>query len=149
MRRPDPAALARAKAVAAQADDAGLPRLARYYAEQAIRLSEYPPTVRLKMQALRVGDLGIVTIPCEVFAEVGLEIKRRSPITPTCVIDLANGYNGYLPTPEQHALGGYETWAATSSYLETSASRKIVEEALRLLDRVRPAGRPAPAGDAR
>ena len=25
-------------------------------------------------------------------------------------IELANGYNGYLPTPQQHALGGYETW---------------------------------------
>ncbi len=33
--------------------------------------------------------------------------------------------DGYLPTPEQHALGGYETWRATSSYLEVEASRKI------------------------
>jgi neutral ceramidase len=59
-----------------------------------------------------------------VFAEIGLEIKRRSPLRPTFSIELANGCDGYLPTPEQHALGGYETWAATSSFLEVEASRK-------------------------
>jgi hypothetical protein len=32
-----------------------------------------------------------------------------------------------LPTPEHHALGGYETWRARSSYLEVEASPKIVE----------------------
>ena len=40
-------------------------------------------------------------------------------------LTMANGCDGYLPTPEQHALGGYETWRATSSYLEVEASRKI------------------------
>ena len=60
-------------------------------------------------------------IPCEVFVEIGLEIKAKSPLKPTFTIELANGYNGYLPTPEQHALGGYETWRARSSYLEVDA----------------------------
>lgn len=69
--------------------------------------------------------MGIVAIPCEVFAEIGLEIKRRSPLQPTFTVELANGCDGYLPTPEQHALGGYETWRATSSYLEVEASRQI------------------------
>ena len=32
---------------------------------------------------------------------------------------------GYLPTPAQHALGGYETWRARSSFLEVNASVKI------------------------
>ncbi len=30
------------------------------------------------------------------------------------VIGLANGRHGYLPTPEQHALGGYEMWLGTN-----------------------------------
>jgi len=46
-------------------------------------------------------------------------------LRPTFMIELANGYNGYLPTPEQHKLGGYETWRAQSSYLEVSASDAI------------------------
>ena len=133
VRKPDVAGLKRARQILAQPDDKGLPRLARYYADQAVRLSKYPDKVRVTIQALRVGELGIVAIPCEVFAEIGLEIKRRSPFTPTFVIALANGYNGYLPTPDQHALGGYETWAATSSYLEPRASCKIADAAIDLL----------------
>jgi hypothetical protein len=43
-----------------------------------------------------------------------------------------------LPTPEQHALGGYETWRATSSYLEVNASRKITETLLAMLSEVAP-----------
>jgi hypothetical protein len=39
---------------------------------------------------------------------------------------LANAYHGYLPTPEHHALGGYETWRARSSCLEVDASTRII-----------------------
>ena len=49
-------------------------------------------------------------------------------------ISLANGYHGYLPTPEQHALGGYETWRARSSHLEVEASNKIIKAILELLN---------------
>ena len=128
--------LAQAKAVLAEKDDQKLPRLARYYAESALAIDEFPDTVNVKLQAIRVGDLGIVSVPCEVFAEIGLELKRRSPLRPTFTIDLANGYNGYLPSPEQHALGGYETWRATSSYLEVQASRKMTEALLEMLAEV-------------
>ena len=48
----------------------------------------------------------------------------------------ANGYNGYLPTPEQHQLGGYETWRARSSYLEVDAATKIQSTLLSLLREV-------------
>lgn len=51
-------------------------------------------------------------------------------------IELANGYNGYLPTPEQHALGGYSTWPAISSHLEVDASPKIRDHLLGLLEAV-------------
>jgi neutral ceramidase len=44
--------------------------------------------------------------------------------------------NGYLPTPAQHKLGGYETWRARSSYLEGDASTKITDTVLGLLKAV-------------
>jgi hypothetical protein len=97
----------------------------RIYAREALKLSEYPDEVPVILQAFKIGDLGIAAIPCEVFAEIGLALKRESAVRPMFVVSLANGYNGYLPTPEQHALGGYETWRARSSYLEVNASRKI------------------------
>ena len=55
------------------------------------------------------------------------------PFKPTFTIELANGYNGCLPAKEQHALAGYETWRARSSYLEVDAAAKIAEKALGLL----------------
>ena len=53
-------------------------------------------------------------IPFETFVETGLDLKKRSPFAQTMVIGLANGRYGYLPTPEQHRLGGYETWLGTN-----------------------------------
>ncbi|MDQ6632546.1 MAG: neutral/alkaline non-lysosomal ceramidase N-terminal domain-containing protein, partial [Verrucomicrobiota bacterium] len=98
------------------------------YARETVLLSDYPEKVPVILQTFRIGDLGIAAVPCEVFAEIGLEIKKQSPFKPTFTIELANGYNGYLPTPAQHKLGGYETWRARSSYLETDAAPKIFSQ---------------------
>src|SRR5439155_4232493 len=98
-----------------------------------VLLAKHPARVKVILQAIRVGELGIVANPCETFVEIGLEVKKKSPLRPTFTIELANGYNGYLPTAEQHALGGYETWRARSSYLEVDASRTITAAWLELL----------------
>jgi hypothetical protein len=107
------------------------------YDHESVLLSEYPTEVPLILQAFRIGDLAIAAIPCEVFAEIGLELKHKSPFPQTFTIELANGYNGYLPTPAQHKLGGYETWRARSSYLEIGASTKITETIFKLFEQVR------------
>ncbi len=52
------------------------------------------------------------------------------------VIELANGGDGYIPPPEQHLLGGYNTWAARSAGLEVEAEPKIAEAAIQLLESV-------------
>jgi hypothetical protein len=119
--------------VMAKAEHPYMNTMEEIYALETVTLSEYPEKVPLILQALRIGDLGIAAIPCEVFVEIGLELKEKSPLKDTFTIQLANGYNGYLPTPEHHKLGGYETWRAKSSYLETEASPKIVETVMGLL----------------
>lgn len=106
------------------------------YCRETVLMQHFSPQTNLLIQAHNIGGLGVVAIPCEVFVEIGLDIKKRSPLKPTFTISLANGYNGYLPTPEHHALGGYETWRARSSYLETNASPKIVETVMRLLQQM-------------
>jgi hypothetical protein len=110
--------------------------LGEIYARETVLLSEGPSDVELKLQAIKIGNLGIAAIPCEVFSETGLAIKRESPLAPTFTIELANGYNGYIPPPERHKLGGYETWRARSSGLAIDAEPKIRAEVLRLLDDV-------------
>ena len=113
------------------------------YAREAIHLSRFPRSVSLPLQAIRIGDLAIVAIPCEVFAETGLAIKRSSPFPSTFTISLANGYAGYLPPAEQHKLGGYTTWPARSSYLEIGAESKIRKAVLAILKQL--TGKPIPA----
>ena len=51
-------------------------------------------------------------------------------------IELANGSEGYIPPPEQHALGGYTTWPARTAALEVQAEPKIVATVLGLLEQV-------------
>jgi neutral ceramidase len=106
------------------------------YAREALSLAEYPDEKSILIQAIRIGDLAIVSSPCETFAETGLAIKKRSPFPNTFTIELANGADGYLPTFEQHQLGGYETWAARSSFLEVTAERKIRIALLELLEQL-------------
>ncbi len=132
VRKPDADELARAQSILAEAQGSELSKIEEFYARETTLIAKYPDTVPVTVQAVRVGDLGIAAIPCEVFAEIGLEIKRESPFKPTFTIELANGYNGYLPTKDQHALGGYETWRARSSYLEVNAARKITDKVLDL-----------------
>ena len=80
--------------------------------------------------------MGITTVPCELFASTGLDIRKDSPLNPYFNIDLANGFWCYLPPPEQHELGGYSTWPATSSCFDVNAEPKIRRELLRLLREV-------------
>lgn len=102
------------------------------YARETLLLADYPEKVSVLVQGLRIGDLGIGAIPCEVFVEIGLELKQKSALQPVFIISLANGYNGYLPTVQHHRLGGYETWRARSSYLEVEAAPRIVDRLLAL-----------------
>ncbi len=95
-----------------------------------------PDRINAVIQAFRIGELGIAAIPFEVFTETGLDIKARSPFADTFTIELANGSNGYLPTPAQHDLGGYETWLGTNR-VEREASVKITAKVLELFERVR------------
>jgi len=103
------------------------------YAREQLWLKENP-TRAVKLQALRVGELGIAIWPCEVFAISGLKIKAQSPLQPTMNIELANAEEGYIPPPELYPLGGYNTWACRSAGLEVQAEPKIVNGLLSMLE---------------
>jgi hypothetical protein len=132
VRQPTPAELERAKRFLAESDNSKAPRRAKAYAQMALNLADREPTEEIILQAIRIGDVGIAAIPCEVFVEIGLEIKEISPLPETFTIELANGWSRYLPTPRQHRLGGYETWLG-SNMLEKSASDKITDVIVQLL----------------
>jgi neutral ceramidase len=111
--------------------------LEKAYAKRILQMQkEWPDKINIILQTFRIGDLGVAAIPFEVFTEMGLEIKAKSPFKSTFTIELANGSYGYLPTPEQHELGGYETWLGTNK-VEKNASRKIVSELLALFTKLK------------
>ena len=129
-RVPDERRLAWAKAIVDRMGNRDIPNsLPEVYAKEAIFLHDEPRR-ELKLQAIRIGDLGIAAIPNEVFAITGLKIKASSPFETTMNIELANGSEGYIPPPEQHALGGYTTWPARTAGLEVQAEPRIVEAVL-------------------
>ncbi|MGV3482854.1 MAG: hypothetical protein ACO1RT_00400, partial [Planctomycetaceae bacterium] len=105
------------------------------YAREQLLLHEWQST-EVVVQALRIGDIAIATTPNETYALTGLKLKHHSPAAHTMVIELANGGDGYIPPPEQHLLGGYNTWAARSAGLEAQAEPKIAEAALQQLETV-------------
>lgn len=117
-------------------DETRLPQNAKAYAERVLALHKGPEFAELKLQALRIGDLAVTAIPCEVFTETGLTIKEVSPFATTFTIELANGHYGYLPTPRHFLLGGYETWPGTN-LLEREASAKITRNILEMLQELR------------
>ncbi len=140
-RIPGPERLAWARAIVdrmnAQApDQSPAPRnQPEVYAREAIYLHDEPRR-ELKLQAIRIGGLGITAIPNEVFAITGLKIKMQSPFDTTMNIELANGSEGYIPPPEQHQLGGYTTWPARTAGLEVQAEPRIVAGVLSLLEQI-------------
>jgi neutral ceramidase len=91
-----------------------------------------PKSENVIIQAVRIGEQAIVTMPFEVLVEIGLEIKEKSPFPKTFLIELANGGYGYLPPPNQHKLGGYETWLGTSRFA-TDSSDVLIQNLLEML----------------
>ncbi len=138
VRRPTPEQIAWAESVLAKPEgESQKHRLERPYAARVLALKKAKEdTTSVFLQAFGIGDLGIPSIPFEVFTETGLQIRDQSPFPDTFTIELANGSGGYLPTPKQIDLGGYETWIGTNR-VERDASEKIRDKVLDLLKRLR------------
>ena len=97
---------------------------------------EHPRTESVIIQAFRIGEQAIVSMPFEVLVEIGLEIKKKSPFKHTFLIELANGGYGYLPPPNQHKLGGYETWMGTSRF-QPQSSEILIKNLLEMLNELK------------
>jgi|GEM_PF-1344031 Neutral/alkaline non-lysosomal ceramidase. len=91
-------------------------------------------TVQVEIKYIKLGELIFICNPSEFFVEYQLEIKRRFKDNPVMVLELTNGYCGYVPTPQAFALGGYETEFKLGSRLDTKAGRMITDECIRLIE---------------
>ncbi|HBJ82976.1 MAG TPA: hypothetical protein DDZ88_03695, partial [Verrucomicrobiales bacterium] len=126
-RVPDEKRLAWAKPIAAKIENDLPKNKEEVYAREALILHERQKT-SVKLQAIRIGDLSIATLPNEVYAITGLKLREASPLGTHFNIELANGAEGYIPPMEQHGLGGYTTWPARTAGLEVAAESKMVAQ---------------------
>ncbi len=108
-------------------------RIVDVYAREQGELAEWPLELTAPLQAFRVGSAGLVALPGEIFAEIGLAIKARSPFHPQFIASLANDHIGYVPTEEAFQEGGYETWMCRAALPAPGTAPHMEEEAVRLL----------------
>ncbi len=133
VRQAPPEQLERARAVRAAKPPEEM-NAEELYDLEALRLFESGETeVDLEIQALRLGRVGLVGIPNEVFTELGQLIQAHSPLPHTLVVELANGCEGYLATTRAFAEGGYEIMLARSSKLAPETGEAVVAKAVEML----------------
>lgn len=107
----------------------------RAFLRRIRRFQAEPPQPHVTwVQALRIGELAVVSAPGELFVELGLAIKERSPFAQTMVIELANDSIGYIPTQRAFEEGAYEP---ESSPYVPGFGEAIVEAAVGLLEKLR------------
>jgi hypothetical protein len=85
------------------------------------------------LQVIRLGEVALVAVPGELFARLGLAIRRRSPFRHTYVLGLANGEIGYIPDRAAYDLGGYQLWAGWHSHLAPGSGEALVDQAVEML----------------
>lgn len=85
VRRPDAERIEWANAVLAGTWKGKGLRNSKVYAQQTLELTQFPATVPVCLQAFRIGELGITTVPCELFASTGLAIRKDSPLARTSI----------------------------------------------------------------
>jgi neutral ceramidase len=77
-------------------------------------------TIRFPVRFLMVNDdLAIWSAPVELFCEISMDIRNRSPFRYTFYFGYSNGTLGYLPTRKAFAEGGYE--ARTNAFTDAVA----------------------------
>lgn len=87
----------------------------------------------VEVQVIALGDqLAWVSLPGEIFVELGLAIKKASPFAFTQIAELANGSIGYIPNKQAYAEGNYEVVSARcaegSGELLVSAATRLLAE---------------------
>lgn len=108
----------------------------QFVQDQANQEGLWGQQAALPIQALRIGDLAVTGVPCEYFVSWGLDIKDWSPAPFTMVVELANGWFGYVPTWQAINRGGYGAAAVWCRRLGAEAGQRIADQIFVQLQRL-------------
>ena len=82
----------------------------------------------LELDAVKLGSIGFVTAPYEMFDTHGVMIKTGSPMDATFVLTYANGRFGYIATEETWdytSADGRKAWELVLSYVNRGAGEEL------------------------
>jgi neutral ceramidase len=83
--------------------------------------------VRLPVRILRLSDTVIWAAPVELFCEISMDVRNRSPFARTLYVGYTNGWFGYLPTAQAFGEGGYEPQTSPfTAAAEGDITRQVV-----------------------
>jgi len=89
----------------------------------------------VEVQVITLGpDLAWVSLPGEIFVQLGLDLKIDSPFKQTIIAELANGSIGYIPNRRAYPQGNYEVVSARCA---AGSGEMLVAAAIRMLKEIR------------
>ena len=98
-------------------------------------LKDRKPNVQVEVQVFRLDShTAIVGLPGELFVELGLAIKKKSPFRNTIVMTVCNDKTSYIPTRKAFKEGSYEV---TNSIVKPGSGEILVKTALQLLKQIK------------
>ena len=110
--------------------------MSKVVAVKTMDLAERGANWPMEVQVFRIdSENAIVCLPAEIFVELGLAIKKASPLKNTIVISICNDRPSYIPTKKAFIEGSYEV---TNSRVKPGAGELLVETAIKLLRELRP-----------
>jgi len=114
------------------------------WANEAIEIQQSGRTKsfqEIELLALIVGDLAVLAMPLELYAQVGLIIKQASPFKYTFIAGNSNGAFGYLATRVAYDQGSYTVTSACRRYgmwaFSPDVSDILIGEAGKLLSQMK------------
>ena len=89
------------------------------------------PTTEVTLNAFRIGDMGFVTSPNEVFSTVGIHVRLHGPFENTFII---TGNSRYLPCMAAYEYRSYES---DTGLFAKGAAEKVADTLVEMLEAVR------------
>ena len=95
-----------------------------------MRRSTMPATLDMELNALSVGDLGLVTAPYEMFSTNSNAIKAGSPFAFTVVVSCSGIHRSYIPSALMFEKSCYES---TAAYYEPGTGELLADQFVTML----------------
>jgi len=106
--------------------------IGRVEAFRKVRVAKIGPEMTLRIDVITLGDVALVSVPCELFSALGRDIKARSPFAHTAIVTLGDANIGYVGERQNYEEGGYET---TSSLVAPGTGELTADTAVNMLER--------------